>query len=118
MTKKLTVRKTDQTAPMVAQDHMKQLYRVLQEKVNERLEACHTEEEDGEKTFYEPPDLKWYLQEVRRTAESISKLEARREETMVKAKVDVLSIMESQSQLTREDRLKARKKYVEVEPDD
>lgn len=116
----ITLRTTDNTAVMVAQNELKKLYRVLEHKVNERLEACYTEEEDGHKIFYEPPDLKWYMQELRKAAETISKIEAKREETITKGKIDIMKMMAAQAKLSRKDREKIRREYIEVdanEPD-
>ena len=118
-TRALTLRNVDKTAPMVAQEEMRGIYKVLENKVNERLEACYTEEDaEGHKEFYEPPDLKWYLQELRKTGEVISKLDVRREETHIKGKVNIMKIMAEQAKLSRDDREEARRKYVEVDVDD
>ena len=85
---------SDDTAIEVAKKEMHKLRNVFRDQLQQRLEARKVEEDDdGNKTFIEPPDTKWYLKEYRETLKVESQLEAetkRDEAKMVRCVIQLI----------------------------
>lgn len=99
------------TAPILARKELQNYYNYIYTAVQDRLSLVYTEMgDDDHKKIREPPDLKWYLQELRKTATEISKLESASEREMIKGKTEVAKTMVKE--MSREEKIKARREII------